>query len=108
MRVLRCRAWFQVEVDTPKGNRRPARLRQLEAYVGLRSSVKPMTPSAGGLFRPPDRVEDPLAWSGIEVIGTFAGAADRERGYRIRLESGAEMTLIRERDGLWFVDEPPQ
>jgi hypothetical protein len=34
------------------------------------------------------------------------GLRDRERGYMVRLPSGVEMMLVRERSGLWFCDEP--
>jgi predicted regulator of Ras-like GTPase activity (Roadblock/LC7/MglB family) len=46
------------------------------------------------------------SWEPIEVMGAVVGLHDRERGYRIRLASGAEMMLVRERSGLWFSDEP--
>jgi len=45
-------------------------------------------------------------WQPIEVIGSVMGLHDRERGYRVRLPSGVEMMLVRERNGLWFCDEP--
>ncbi len=35
--------------------------------------------------------------------GDFSG---RERGWRVRFESGAESTLIREPGGLWYADAP--
>lgn len=46
------------------------------------------------------------AWQPVEVIGALVGLGERERGYRVRLPSGAEMMLIRERNGMWFCDEP--
>jgi predicted regulator of Ras-like GTPase activity (Roadblock/LC7/MglB family) len=46
------------------------------------------------------------AWQPVEVMGALVGLVDRERGYRVRLPSGAEMMLIRERNGMWFCDEP--
>ena len=45
-------------------------------------------------------------WQPIDVIGAVVGLRDRERGYRVRLPSGVEMMLVRERNGLWFCDEP--
>ena len=45
------------------------------------------------------------AWMPIEVMGMFVGFVDRERGYRVRLSSGVEMMLVRERNGIWFCDE---
>lgn len=44
-------------------------------------------------------------WQPVEVMGALVGLVDRERGYRVRLASGAEMMLIRERNGMWFCDE---
>lgn len=46
------------------------------------------------------------AWQPIEVMGALVDLCERERGYRVRLPSGAEMMLIRERNGRWFCDEP--
>lgn len=45
-------------------------------------------------------------WQPIDVMGALVGLRDRERGYRVRLPSGVEMMLVRERNGLWFCDEP--
>jgi hypothetical protein len=45
-------------------------------------------------------------WQPIEVMGAVVGLQERERGYRVRLPSGVEMMLVRERNGLWFCDEP--
>lgn len=45
-------------------------------------------------------------WQPIEVMGAVVGLRERERGYRVRLPSGVEMMLVRERSGLWFCDEP--
>jgi len=41
----------------------------------------------------------------VEVMGAVMGLAPRERGFRVRLPSGAEMMLVRERLGRWFADE---
>jgi hypothetical protein len=41
----------------------------------------------------------------IEVVGRIAGLAVREDGWRIRLEHGAELTLIREPGDHWYADE---
>jgi hypothetical protein len=45
------------------------------------------------------------AWHPVEVMGSLVGLNERERGYRVRLPSGAELMLIRERNGVWFCDE---
>ena len=96
--------WYRVEVETMQGNKRPARLRPIADYIGLRSSRQPPPPPLFGTNQP---IYDPLRWNKVEVIGAVMGTGWRERGFRIRLDTGAEMTLIRERFGLWFVDEPP-
>lgn len=46
------------------------------------------------------------AWQPLEIMGAVVGLHEREHGYRVRLSSGAEMMLVRERNGLWFCDEP--
>ena len=59
--------------------------------------------------RPTDRFR-PLqmktgdAWEQIEVLGSVVGLAG-EKGYRCRLQGGAEITLVREATGTWFVDQ---
>ncbi len=45
-------------------------------------------------------------WHRLEVIGAVVGLASGERGYRVRTEDGAEMTLVRETTGCWFADAP--
>jgi hypothetical protein len=54
--------------------------------------------------RRPKRVYLVDAWHDVQVIGSVMGLAKGERGYRVRTESGAEITLIRERLGKWFAD----
>ena len=49
------------------------------------------------------RVAD--TWQPLEIIGAVVGLNARERGYRVRLTTGAEIMLIRERLGRWFSDE---
>lgn len=53
----------------------------------------------------PLRLRVASAWQPIEVMGSVVGLAPRERGFRVRLQSGAEMMLVRERLGRWFADE---
>jgi hypothetical protein len=44
----------------------------------------------------------------VEVLGTVAGGLGRrERGWRVRFDSGVEATLVREPGGLWYSDEAP-
>lgn len=48
-------------------------------------------------------------WQPVEVLGRYASAplTRGERGYRARLENGAEITLVRERLARWYGDELP-
>jgi hypothetical protein len=55
--------------------------------------------------RRPARIRAGAAWESVVVIGTVVGLA-RDRGYRVVLRSGAEVTLIREPHGAWYADEP--
>ena len=41
----------------------------------------------------------------IEVLGRLVAVNRAERGYRARLASGAEVTLVREPGGNWYADE---
>lgn len=69
--------WFGVEVEPePDDRTRPARLRGTQG------------------------------WQPVEVMGCMVGLRPREKGFRVRLPSGAEMMLVRERLGRWFADEP--
>ena len=52
----------------------------------------------------PCRVQFAGEWHAVEVIGTVVGLMDGERGFRVRTDNGAEMTLVRERLGHWYAD----
>jgi hypothetical protein len=68
--------WYCVDVETDASDRgRPARLRGADG------------------------------WQPVEVMGAMVGLRPREKGFRVRLPSGAEMLLVRERMGRWFADE---
>jgi hypothetical protein len=54
--------------------------------------------------RRPGRVRLGKRWYAVDILGHMVGLA-RERGYRCRVSSGAEITLIRESSGQWFCDE---
>jgi hypothetical protein len=69
--------WFWVEVEAEHQGR----------------AVRPKRLKVGGSFQP------------VEVMGAVVGLAAREKGFRVRLPSGAEMMLVRERLGRWFSDE---
>ena len=46
------------------------------------------------------------AWTDLEVLGRYP-LGDREVGYRARLSTGAELTLVREPLGRWYADVLP-
>jgi hypothetical protein len=80
-------SWFSVEVVSdarlrPRAIRLANELRPLEILGTL---VRPAGPAAGGAL--------PL------------DLAHRERGWRVRLETGVEATLVREPGGVWYADE---
>jgi len=54
--------------------------------------------------RRPSRLLAGSTWQRVEVLGRIVGLG-RERGYRCRLRSGAELTLVREPAGTWYADE---
>ena len=63
-------------------------------------------------FRP-KQMNTGKAWESVEVLGSIVkrqGDSGRasEKGYRCRLQGGAEITLVRESTGVWFVDQPPR
>lgn len=58
-----------------------------------------------GRIRRPVRLKVNGAWQPVDVMGAVVGLAPRERGFRVRLPSGHEMMLVRERLGRWFADE---
>jgi hypothetical protein len=58
----------------------------------------------GDRFRP-HQLKTGEAWEKIEILGSVVGLA-RERGYRCRLQGGAEITLVRESTGVWYSDQP--
>ena len=42
----------------------------------------------------------------VEVLGAVASGVDaRERGWRVRLPTGLEVTLVREPGGAWYADD---
>lgn len=53
-------------------------------------------------FRPRERA----APQPVHVLGAVVGIGPREKGFRVRLESGAELTIVRESGGFWYADEP--
>lgn len=43
-------------------------------------------------------------WFDVEVLGAVVGLPHRERGFRVRLNNGHEVTLLREHVGRWWSD----
>jgi hypothetical protein len=48
-------------------------------------------------------------WQDLEVLGRYLDddLQPREMGFRTRVATGAEVTLVRERCGIWFADDLP-
>jgi hypothetical protein len=42
----------------------------------------------------------------VDVLGALVGLPYGESGFRVRLETGAEILLIRELGGVWYAEEP--
>ncbi len=58
--------------------------------------------------RRPESVWLEGGWCKLDILGRYiAGPNPRDLGYRVRLTNGAELTLVRERLGVWFADELP-
>lgn len=45
-----------------------------------------------------------VAWD-VTVLGAVTGLSRQERGYRVRLETGRELTVVRESSRVWFTEE---
>ena len=68
-----------------------------EWYRGRPRRVRPIAPLGARDHDSP--------WLEVEVLGALVGLGAKERGFRIRLASGAEVMLLRESRRLWFVDD---
>lgn len=64
----------------------------------------PITVSVDDRKRPNHIVYGGLAES-IEVLGTVVGLARGETGFRVRLASGPEITIVREPGNHWYAEE---
>jgi predicted regulator of Ras-like GTPase activity (Roadblock/LC7/MglB family) len=62
-------------------------------------------PSRGDRWRPAS-VHSDGEWRSVEILGSLLGLPPHETGFRVRLVTGAETILVRERTGRWFSDEP--
>jgi hypothetical protein len=97
--------WFEVDVEAPRVDargRRPMRVRSLRSRVEERRTDSARFvegPWSVGVARRDSH------WRDAVVIGGLVGLSPRERGFRVSLDSGLELNLVRERNGLWFADE---
>jgi len=68
--------------------------------------VKVRTPAGSRLYRRPDAIWLQEAWSPITILGRYQARdlSHSELGYLARLASGAEVFLVREPLGVWFID----
>ncbi len=63
-----------------------------------------VSPSENDAYRP-EKLRVAARWRSAEVLGTMTGLSPAERGYQVRLDSGAELGLVRERFGAWYADQ---
>jgi hypothetical protein len=70
--------------------------------------VRVRTPAGSRLHRRPDAIWLENAWSPITILGRYQARdlSHSELGYLARLASGAEVFLVREPLGVWFIDNP--
>jgi hypothetical protein len=70
--------------------------------------VRVRTPSSSRLLRRPDAIWLGEEWSPITILGRYQARdlSRSELGYLARLASGAEVFLVREPLGVWFIDNP--
>jgi hypothetical protein len=68
--------------------------------------VRVRTPAGSRLHRRPDAIWLQNAWSPITILGRYQARdlSHSELGYLARLASGAEVFLVREPLGVWFID----
>lgn len=63
--------------------------------------------SEGAPLRRPKTIFIEGEWQSVEVLGRWISTrGDGEAGYRVRVASGAEVTLVREPRDRWYVDSP--
>jgi hypothetical protein len=66
---------------------------------------RPRAVRMGGRVHPLEILGTLVPDASVEGGRTVAGALRRERGWRVRLDSGVEATVIREPGGAWYADE---
>jgi len=70
----------------------------LERWIHVRVDARPHD-----RWRP-HRVHVLGGWKNVEVIGKVIGLKEGEHGFRVRTDTGEEMTLVREWLGHWYAD----
>lgn len=89
------------ELCTEAGLRAPVALGKMEMW--WRAQVRSDETAA----RRPNALLVDGDWCALQILGRWdATTPDRESGFRARLANGAEVTLVRERFGRWYVDSP--
>jgi hypothetical protein len=88
-------AWQPVAVECDR-RKRP---------MTVATCVSPTRSARGRTPDPKGEAPEPTSFRVVQVLGTLAKMPAREKGFRIRLESGAEVTLVREPGGYWYADE---
>jgi hypothetical protein len=70
--------------------------------------VRVRTPAASRLLRRPDAIWVNGQWSPLTILGRYQprDLSHSELGYLAQLASGAEVCLVREPLGIWFIDNP--
>lgn len=70
--------------------------------------VRVRTPASSRLLRRPDAIWVGDDWSPLTILGRYQARdlSRSELGYLARLASGAEVFLVREPLGVWFIDNP--
>lgn len=63
------------------------------------------TSGAGTGIRARGPIDDEVREEPVEIVGTIMGLGRGERGYRLRLAGGAEVTAIREVSRVWYTDD---
>ena len=89
------------EVSLEAGWERPPATHEKEQWVSIDVRCERRN------SRRPNAIWVRGAWLPVEILGRWAlDAGSRELGYRARLASGAELTLVRERLGRWYAEAP--
>jgi hypothetical protein len=88
---------------------REAALTRPEARAEVHwARVRVRTPDSSRPLRRPDAIWMGDAWSPLTILGRYQARdlSRSELGYLARLSSGAEVFLVREPLGVWFIDNP--